>query len=71
MEYKAGEGDFQMVIRIAGFEYDVIPAKDAAIMAGYSHEHMCRLCDEGKILADKVAGVWWVQVWQLETVQKD
>lgn len=70
MEHIAGEGDVQMLIRVGGDEYEVMTSKQAAIELGYSQEHMCRLCDEGKVLAHKVAGVWWIQKWQSDFLQK-
>jgi len=71
MEHTIGEGDVFLSINVAGVYHRVIPAKEAAILAGYSRTHMCRLCDEGKILSHKIAGVWWVQSWQLRLMEKD
>lgn len=71
MGHTVGEGDVRMFIQLDGKQYEVVPAKRAAILMGYSRTHMCRLCDEGKVLAHKVGGVWWIQIWQSKYLQKD
>ena len=70
MEHTAGDEAIQMIIRIGGDEHEVVTAKQAAKAVGYSRTHMCRMCDEGRVLAHKVGGVWWVQVWQYDFLQK-
>ncbi len=66
MKTTVGEGDIQMILQIAGEQYDVATAKQVAAWIGYTQEHVCRLCDTGRLLSHKVAGVWWIQTWQLE-----
>jgi len=59
-----GQGEIQMFIGVGGNQYEVVTAKQAGIEMGYSQEYLCRLCDEGSLIAHKVAGVWWIQTWQ-------
>lgn len=71
MEHKAGEAEVQIFMGVFGERTEVVSAKQAAIITGYSRTHMCRLCDEGTVRAYKVSGVWWVEVSQLVNVGKD
>jgi len=71
MENTIGESEVFMSINVCGVYHKVITAKQAAKLTGYSWTHFCRLCDDGSVLAHKVAGIWWVQEWQLRLLQKD
>jgi len=70
METTIGEPEVQMIIKIQGQEYEVVTTEQAAKELGYCQEYVCRLCDEGKMLSHKVAGVWWIQIWQFAFMSK-
>ena len=70
MDTLAGEGEVKFFMTIYDHQFEVVPAKQAAKLTGYSWTHMCRLCDEGKVFARKAAGGWWVELTQLEKLSK-
>lgn len=54
-----------MYMDILGVKTRVYTAKPFAHITGYSRRHIRTLCDEGKLIAYKRDGLWWIPESQL------
>lgn len=59
-ETTAGQVVGQVRADIDGTDTPIISLAVAARHLGYSPRHMRHLCEEGKLIAIKLAGAWWI-----------
>lgn len=62
MQTSEGQTVGRVVMTIDGIEYDVMTLKQAGKNLQYSSSSMWRFVDEGKLIAYKIAGAWWVRI---------
>ena len=60
MSVPAGQSVGRVVVEIVGVRLPVVSVKIAARRLSLSVRYTRRLCDEGKLIAIKIDGRWWV-----------
>ncbi|KKM97298.1 hypothetical protein LCGC14_1169430 [marine sediment metagenome] len=59
---QAGETVDKIVMTIDGIDIQVITPNTAAYRMNYEPSYICQLCDEGKLIATKIFGRWWLHL---------
>lgn len=69
METIAGELVGEFYLEIDGVKTQVTTPNVFGDWLGYDISHICRMCDEGKLIAYKRRGLWWLPVDQMVNLQ--
>lgn len=71
MKASIGEVVEQITMTFYGETFIVYTPRQVAEMTGYSHTHICRMCDEGKLIGWKVFSRWWIPKSEVLGVRSD
>lgn len=69
METSEGEVVLMYVVQANGRIHEVITPEIYGNAADISTKHAIRMCDEGKLIACKIRGLWWIRKAEIDMMR--
>lgn len=65
MKNTIGQVVWKVTMQVDDAPQDVVTTQQAAAMTGYHERYIRAMCDEGKLIAIKYYGRWWIDASSL------